>query len=257
MQSTVRSVRRSTTARAFPALSSILSFRYPSAGPALAGIGASLLLALSGLDLQIADRVFAIQGGHWSLAQHPVLEMGLHKLGKQISVGAWLAVLALLACASVRPGLSSWRRPLAYLAVSVLSATVVVSVVKKLSGVDCPWDLARYGGTEPYTTLLRSLTTPAPQGGCFPAGHASAGYAWVALFFFLGATRPRLRWAGLGVAMFAGLAFGIAQQIRGAHFASHDAMTFAICWFVSWLCFRLFGLAWLPAVRNAAQGQPA
>jgi membrane-associated PAP2 superfamily phosphatase len=36
-----------------------------------------------------------------------------------------------------------------------------------------------------------------------------------------------------------GLIFGISQQLRGAHFISHDLWTLAICWFFSLTIFKL------------------
>src|SRR3546814_7721096 len=84
--------------------------------------------------------------------------------------------------------------------------------------------------TRSYHDLLVALPPQAPVGRCFPAGHASAGYAWVALFFFFGGTRPQWRWKGLVAGLCAGLVFGVSQQLRGAHFASHDAWTLMVCW---------------------------
>src|SRR3546814_3313258 len=44
----------------------------------------------------------------------------------------------------------AWRRPLGFLLLSVLLCTALVSGLKWLSHMDCPWDLARYGGTRAY-----------------------------------------------------------------------------------------------------------
>ena len=41
--------------------------------------------------------------------------------------------------------------------------------------------------------------------------------------------RPAWRIPALGVALAAGAAFGIAQQLRGAHFLSHDLGALALC----------------------------
>lgn len=217
-----------------PVLASVL--------PAIVGLCATLALNLSHADLLIADWVLRVQGGHWSLMQSPVLEQGLHQWGKLASASAWLAVLALLARTWLQSTWRSMRRPLAYLAISIVAATVAVSLLKKLSGVDCTWDLARYGGTRPYVDLLHAIGIFKPRGGCFPAGHASAGYAWISLYFFFRSVKPRWKWAGLAIGSGAGLAFGIAQQFRGAHFASHDVMTFTVCWLVASLGFHAFGL---------------
>jgi membrane-associated PAP2 superfamily phosphatase len=68
---------------------------------------------------------------------------------------------------------------------------------------------------------------------CFPAGHSSAGFAWVSLYFFALLARPAWRWRGLAVGLVAGGVFGLAQQLRGAHFLSHDLWTLATCWALS------------------------
>jgi membrane-associated PAP2 superfamily phosphatase len=78
---------------------------------------------------------------------------------------------------------------------------------------------------------------------CFPAGHASGGYAWLA-FYFLGVYKQSAwRWVGLGFALSIGLIFGVSQQLRGAHFITHDLWTLGICWFFSLLIFKLIFLA--------------
>src|SRR3546814_13809021 len=58
------------------------------------------------------------------------------------------------------------------------------------------------------------------------------------LFFFFGGTRPQWRWKGLVAGLCAGLVFGVSQQLRGAHFASHDAWTLLVCWLVALLLHR-------------------
>lgn len=93
------------------------------------------------------------------------------------------------------------------------------------------WDLVRYGGIRAYHGLLQGPS--GVSGGCFPAGHASAGYAWLSLFFFFSAVKPSWRSYGLVVGAGSGLLLGIDQQVRGAHFMSHDLFTAMICWAVA------------------------
>ena len=132
-----------------------------------------------------------------------------------------------------KPQSRSWRRPLAALALSVLLSTVLVASLKALSSVDCPWDLVRYGGDRVYVDIFSALLAGTPHRGCFPAGHASAGYAWLALFFFFQTVRPAWRWRGLTAGLMLGMVFGLSQQLRGAHFLSHDLWTSALCWLVA------------------------
>jgi membrane-associated PAP2 superfamily phosphatase len=72
-----------------------------------------------------------------------------------------------------------------------------------------------------------------PDGGaghCFPAGHASSGFAFVGGFFAFRKTDPGIARKWLLAALLAGLVLGIAQQLRGAHFMSHTLWTGFICW---------------------------
>jgi membrane-associated PAP2 superfamily phosphatase len=127
----------------------------------------------------------------------------------------------------------AWRRPLACLALSVLLSTLLVAWIKSWSNVDCPWDLVRYGGQHAYVDLFAARLAQPSTGRCFPAGHASAGYAWMAAYFLLLAVRPAWRRYGLSAGIVLGLAFGFAQQLRGAHFLSHDLWSAALCWLVA------------------------
>lgn len=195
----------------------------------------ALLLGLAALhgDAWLADRLYALQGGHWALRSAFLTETVVHRLGRDVSAVAWLAVAAAWIASRRRDALRPWRRPLACLALSTLLSSLLVAWVKSWSNMDCPWDLLRYGGARPLVGLLELRPVGLSRGACFPAGHASAGYAWLALYFFLLATRPRLRWLGLAAGVSAGLVFGVSQQLRGAHFLSHDVWTALICWFTA------------------------
>lgn len=209
--------------------------------PLIALLGlATMLMAMHG-DEWLADRLYAWQGHHWALRFNFIAEKLIHVLGRDLSTAAWLGVLAAWIVTRTRTGLSHWRRPLACLALSTLLATALVAWVKSWSNMDCPWDLVRYGGDRVFVGLFGLRPIGLSRGVCFPAGHASAGYAWMALYFFFLATRPRLRWVGLSVGVGLGALFGFSQQLRGAHFLSHDLWTAAICWLTA---LGVYALVW-------------
>lgn len=183
-----------------------------------------------GGDQWLADRMYAWQGRHWPLRNAFVTEQVIHLLGRDFSAMAWLAVLAAWIVARSRTGWSHLRRPLAALLIATLLGTALVAFTKSWSNMDCPWDLLRYGGDRPYVGLFAVRPVGLTRGACFPAGHASSGYAWLSLYFFLWSIRARWRWPGLAVGAGLGLLFGFSQQMRGAHFLSHDVWAAAICW---------------------------
>lgn len=221
--------------------------------------GLALLLAMDrawGLDLRLADALYAWQGHHWALKDAFTTEVVIHRIGRTLSLAGWCAAACAWAWCVRQPQVRAWRTPLAYLVLAVLLSTLLVAWVKAWSNMDCPWDLARYGGIRPFISLFDIRPLGLERGRCFPAAHAGAGYAWVALYYFLCVVRPAWRFRGLALGLGTGVLFGVSQQLRGAHFLSHDLWTLVICWTT---CTALYRSLWPagpvapPAPRAAAR----
>ncbi|RZJ19812.1 MAG: phosphatase PAP2 family protein [Haliea sp.] len=198
--------------------------------------GAAIALVLawdaSGLDLPLAR----LSGGPagFALHGHWLLTRVLHDGAKS---AAWLLVLAL--CIGIWwPWAWLQRLPTdrrIQLATGTLLAVFSVSTLKSLSTVSCPWDLAGFGGVVGYSSHWSHLFRPdGGSGQCFPAGHASSGFAFVGGYFAFRDVWPGLARRWLAVAMATGLLLGLAQQLRGAHFMSHTLWTGLVCWCVCW-----------------------
>ncbi|MEH6418694.1 phosphatase PAP2 family protein [Pseudomonas sp. CGJS7] len=222
--------------------------------PLLALVVLSAVCLGLGGDFWLADRWYALQGGHWAWQDAFVTERLIHRFGRDASTAAWLGVFAFWIFARSRASLAAWRRPLAYLLLATLIAVSLVSGLKSLTNMDCPWDLSRYGGANAYFGLFDARPAGLDRGQCFPAGHASAGYSWVALYFFFLWVQPRLRWVGLAIGLGLGALFGFSQQLRGAHFVSHDVWTLAIAWFVALALY--LSMARRPASAQAPAALP-
>jgi membrane-associated PAP2 superfamily phosphatase len=120
--------------------------------------------------------------------------------------------------------------------VSTLLALLAVSLFKAASNSSCPWDLTAFGGLARYTSHWAWGVADGGSGRCFPAGHASAGFAFVGGYFALRPTAPAIARRWLAGALLAGLVLGLSQQVRGAHFMSHTLWTGWVCWAVGWAC---------------------
>jgi len=186
-----------------------------------------------GQDLAWAQPFGSAQGfpmrDQWFFVQ--VMHEGARRLG-------WLLVLLLT--------LGVWW-PLGFLrrldaservqmAVSALLALAVVSITKNLSATSCPWDLAQFGGVARHVSHWALGVLDGGSGRCFPAGHASAGFAFLGGYFALRRKAPRAARWWLAGSLLAGLVLGGAQQVRGAHFMSHTLWTGWLCWTTGWLC---------------------
>jgi membrane-associated PAP2 superfamily phosphatase len=213
---------------------------------ALALLFVLLLWDASGLDMALARWAGGPQG--FPLRDHWLLTRVLHDAAKAL---AW--AFTLLLCLGV-----AWPRgplqalPLArrlQLPATALLASLVVSLLKGASATSCPWDMAEFGGVAQHLSHWIGWSVNDGGGGhCFPAGHATTGFAFVGGFFALRSHQPRLTRVWLLLALVAGFMLGAVQQLRGAHFMSHTLWTAWICWVVGWLADPLFAG---PATRQA------
>ncbi len=201
--------------------------------PALAFLAAVATLELTGADLQIADWLYGLQGGSWQLQDAWITNNLIHDQGRNLVGMALLAILLAIALSFAATPLRAYRGDLIYVLVTALIAVAIVNILKETTHVDCPWDLTRYGGDKLYASLFEGVPVNQEPGRCFPAGHASGAYCWIGLFFFARRRFPARQWQVLTGVMAMGLVFGVAQQLRGAHFVSHDVWTIFICWMIA------------------------
>ena len=174
----------------------------------------------------------------------------LHTGGGWVVRGVAAAALVLWALSFGVGRLRDWRRSAGFVLLSMLLATLIVGGLKLVTNVDCPWDLAGFGGHSPYVGLFADRPDVLSRAQCFPGAHASSGFALVCFYFALrGNSLRKARWA-LGLACFVGIAFSIGQEARGAHFLSHDLASAAIVWMI-----QLGLYAWLLRPAHLLQVQ--
>ncbi len=196
-------------------------------------VGVLLALQLGAVDLRVADSIYRHWGSEWVWRDAWLTRDVIHEGGRKL-VGVMIGVvLALFAACWLTPAGQAYRKGMAYLVVSTLCAALLINGLKELTHIECPWDLTRYGGSQPYVGLFDLPSWSSRGGACFPAGHASGGYAWFGLYYLALEYRPRWRWPVFGAVVLLGLVFGIGQLLRGAHFVSHDWWTAWLCWFVA------------------------
>ena len=197
----------------------------------LLALACIVLWDLAGLDLPLARLAGDVHGfpwrDHWLLAN--VLHKGARALGTifaiALCVGVWWPIGPL-------KKISRARR--AQIAVTAFVAAGAISLLKSWSAFSCPWDLQAFGGDVPYVPHWLGLAGDGGPGHCFPAGHASWGFAFVGGYFAFRETDSRIARAWLLGALAVGFALGWVQQLRGAHFMSHALWSAWICWVIAY-----------------------
>src|SRR5688572_22299780 len=222
------------------------------ARPALWPVPLLLLTAalLEGLDLdrRIAHAFF--HGSFWlGAGTNAWWATGLiHGGGRMLVRGAAAAALAWWMLSFRFPPLARWRREALFVFAGLVLVTATVGLLKVLTDVDCPWDLAGFGGNRPYLPLFDARPDYLPAARCFPGAHSSSGFALMGLWFALRDRRPRAARFALWAAVCVGALFSFGQQARGAHFLSHDLVSAALAWgILRALHARMFAVTGIPA----------
>lgn len=152
---------------------------------------------------------------------------------------AWALLLALV--------WTAWRTPAAPAAAAVgparaerwrwlgvmLACALAVPALKRFSATSCPWDLAEFGGSAAYVSHWSFGLADGGPGHCFPSGHAVAAFAFFGMYFMWREHDPRRARAWLAGVGLAGLVFGTAQLLRGAHYPGHTLWSAWLCWTIS------------------------
>lgn len=218
------------------------NFKYALGIPLLV-MACLLVFEPSALDLGLARLMYEPNSGFIG-ANSAFLEDVLHDRAKQAVIA--FAVLAIVgfALSFIWQRLQLWRTQLGYVVLALGVSTALVTPVKTLTAVQCPWSLQEFGGQEQYSGLLESRPATEKPGRCWPGGHASAGFSLIALFFVLRDLKPRTARVCLVFAIALGSVFSIGRMLQGAHFFSHNLWTFLFDWLICTLCY------WLLLYRN-------
>lgn len=211
------------------------------------GVYALLIIPIMGWDLdwQLANYWYQLEGQQWALRSAWLTQTIIHDGGHDLAVGLYIAVLVLYLSAFKSSFLAKYKSGLAYLSLSLPIATLTVSLFKRLTTADCPWSVIDFGGQHVYQSWFYNLWSQITEAGhCFPAGHASSAYMFFGLYFFSHHYWPTKSTFILISVITMGLIFGFAQQLRGAHFISHDLTSALICWLVCWFIWHIRVNAW-------------
>jgi membrane-associated PAP2 superfamily phosphatase len=194
-------------------------------------LGALIAWDVTGWDVPAAAWFGSARG--FELRDHWLLTTVLHDGARYLG---WALVLALCVGAVLPFGplrrLPASRR--LQLALTPFAGALLVSTIKATSASSCPWDMHDFGGIAQHVSHWQWRLPDGGSGHCFPAGHATVGFSFIGGYFVY-LTQPHIARRWLFGALLAGALFGLAQQIRGAHYLSHTLWSGWLCWTVAWL----------------------
>lgn len=196
---------------------------------------ATLLWDALGADLQVMHGLGNAQG--FAMRDHWFLSEVMHTGARQLALLLYLGVLLMVWWpVGVFRSLSRPQRLQAWWGVTL--AVLAVNLMKRSSLTSCPWDLQDFGGAAAYVSHWAWGVRDGGSGFCFPGGHASSAFAFLALplpWLTSHDARTRQRALGWSLALVAlGVVLGGTQTLRGAHYPSHTAWTALVCVATVW-----------------------
>jgi len=216
----------------------------------------------SHVDLAIQSQLYDLASHQWLLDRNePVAKLIFYDGIKQLYIVFILAILLLLVFFARHKKVAEYRHGMLIVVLSAILVPGSVSALKSITKVPCPRDIQMFGGEFPYVKLFQHYPAAYQQRrkpGCFPAGHASGGFALLSLFFLFKSRKNRIR--ATAFALTVGWSTGIYKMLIGDHFLGHTvaSMLFAAV-IVSLIANGVYFVAGRFKARadNIVQPQPA
>lgn len=195
-----------------------------------AALALVLLLAWDASPLDLLAMRQAGDANGFALRDAWVTRGLIHEGGRLVSYVATVFIVLLNLWPRLLPALT--RRERTWWLVTTLVCLAVISLMKRASLTSCPFDLAEFGGAAhaAYVSHWAFGIRDGGGGHCFPSGHASAAFAYLAGAWALRRAYPRAALAWGAVVVTLGVIYGVGQMMRGAHYPSHTMWTAWICW---------------------------
>lgn len=200
------------------------------------------IFELTNIDIFVQDHFYNEVTQKWLLSHQrgSLLDMLFYTgIKKAIIVfGVFILFLYLYSFKDSAHKIKEYRTGLLIVWLSIIIVPVVIGGLKSVSNVPCPCDSQHFGGEYPYIRVLESMPQEIiKKFKCYPAGHASGGFALMSLFFLF--KEQKNRYIALGTAITIGWSMGLYKMLMGHHYLSHTAVTMILAWFLILVIYKI------------------
>ena len=193
-----------------------------------------LLFEWFDIDIWLQDKLYNFDTQQWAVNKNNIVLKiifydGVKKLYVLLVLMLFVSIMYIL---KVKKS-SCYTMGLVIVLLSIIFVGLVVGEIKNLTNTPCPKHISHYDGEAPYVTVLSGFPSNYVQERkykCFPAGHASGGFALMSLFFLF--KRKRNRVIALISAVVLGWSLGRYKMLIGDHFFSHTLVSMLLAWLI-------------------------
>lgn len=152
---------------------------------------------------------------------------------KRLLIIIAVLLLLLLSVGWKKTWLRPYRKGLIIVILSSLLIPFAVGSLKALTNMPCPKSISTFGGKYPHTCVWEKYGESEcllEKQKCWPAGHASGGFALLSLVFLVHQRRNKI--LVIVLSMIVGWSMGSYKMIIGDHFLSHTVITMILAWLI-------------------------
>ncbi len=201
-----------------------------------------LFFQYTNVDIEVENLFYNFQTHKWLIDENnKLLDLIFYSGIKKVLIVFGLSLLFILLFLRNKPMFKPYKKGLLVVVLSFIMIPFLVGTLKKVTNTPCPNNLKIYGGEYPDIKVL----TPYPKNSplrckhvrCWPAGHASGGFALMALFFLFKSRKNKLLALSLG--LFIGWSMGLYKMFVGDHFLSHTIVTMLLAYLIMFIIAKL------------------
>ena len=191
-----------------------------------------VLFEFSSIDIWVQDQFYNAELQQWLWDKdEPIAKLILYDGIKRLFIVFVVSLFACLFFYRNKEWIKAYKKGLLIVCISAVMVPLVIGSLKATTNIACPKDLVGYGGDVPYVKLFESYPLnyqQSKQMKCYPAGHASGGFALLSLFFLFKSRKNR--WAAVASVMTVSWVIGGYKMIIGDHFLSHTIVSMLLAW---------------------------
>ena len=192
------------------------------------------LFQFTNLDIFIQSFFYDFESKNWLIDKNePILKLFLYDgLKKAIIIFNVLILIALLFFRK-KQIIQEYKKGLLIILLSAIFIPSIVGTLKAITNTPCPCNIINFGGTYPDIKVFDKYPEDFIQKSkakCWPAGHASGGFALMSLFFLF--KKPKHQKIALIGTIILAWSMGNYKMLLGDHFLSHTIITMILAWII-------------------------
>lgn len=196
------------------------------------------IIHYNNLDLKFQSLFFMPETKLWLVARDDmILKFFFYKLPKYFIASYGIIMILWVVKLRYYRENTELQKKILFLILILIWTPLTVAILKHYSPIYCPNFIEEFGGGKLYISPFDMFNGEIffnHTGKCFPAGHASGGFALISLYFVLPSKALKI-WS-LFFSLSLGWIMGIYQIAKGTHYLSDTIVTLAIAYL---LCITL------------------